>query len=71
MNKNLLFTFTEFTDSAFILLLRITCGIATLFHNWSLLGFVPLKALKGLSAQRMWHGASIETESSVRVGPAL
>ena len=32
--------------------------MATLFHNCSLLGFVPLKALKGLSTQRVWHGAS-------------
>ena len=40
------------------LLLGITCGMATLFHNCSLLGFVPLEALEGLSTQRVWHGAS-------------
>ena len=38
--------------------LGITCGMATLFHNCSLLGFVPLEALEGLSTQRVWHGAS-------------
>ena len=40
------------------LLLRITCGMATLFHNCSRLGFVPLEALEGLSTQRVWHSAS-------------
>ena len=34
----------------------------------AVLGFVPLKALdsEGLSAQRVWHGACHESESSVR-----
>ena len=49
--------------------------MATHFRNCSLLGFVPLKALgiEGLSAQRVWHGAGHESESSVRaqVGPKL
>ena len=54
------------------LLLGITCGMATLFHNCSLLGFVPLEALEGLSTQRVWHGASQRgDESRVRGGPAL
>ena len=55
-------------------LLRITCGMATLFHNCSLLGFVPLEALEGLSTQRVWHSpsqAEIQTESSVWGGPML
>ena len=39
------------------MLLGITCGMATLFHKCSLLGFVPLEALEGLSTQRVWHGA--------------
>ena len=48
--------------------------MATLFHICSLLGFVPIEALEGLSTQRVWHAhrnAEIETESSVRGGPAL
>ena len=32
--------------------------MATLFHNYSLIGFVLLEALEGLSTQRVWHGAS-------------
>ena len=31
--------------------------MATLFHNCSLPGFVPLEALEGQSTQRVWHGA--------------
>ena len=50
-----LFTFTEFTDTVAIgwnsLLVRITWGMAALFHSCSLLGFLSLKALEGLKTQ--------------------
>ena len=37
--------------------------VEALFHNCSLLGFVSLKALKGLSTQRLGYGMSPDTES--------
>ena len=46
--------------------------LATLFHNCSLLDFVPLEALKGLSTQRVWHSESqCGDKSRVRGGPVL
>ena len=48
--------------------------MATLFHNCSLLSFVPLKAPEGQvhrGCGTAHRNVEIETESCVRVGPAL
>ena len=65
---------TEFTDSALqpyrlkFFVVRDHLWDGNSLRNCSLLGFVPLKALdsEGLSAQRVWHSACHESESSVR-----
>ena len=65
---------TEFTDSALqpyrlkFFVVRDHLWDGNSLRNCSLFGFVPLKALdsEGLSAQRVWHSACHESESSVR-----